>query len=84
VNITRYFKRYGFVNQKSPSATLSILSQRTSKLTWLKPLKKTFRKIAYLNNGKQPNLPDSHDPTFVNEHLRLNHGEALAYIQQQG
>jgi FkbM family methyltransferase len=84
VNITSYFKRYGFVNQESPSATLSILSQRTSKLTWLKPLKKTFRKIVYSNSGKQPNLPDSHDPTFVNEHLRVSHGEALGYIQQKG
>lgn len=84
VNITRYFKGHGFVNQKSPSTTLSILSRRTSKLVWLNPLKKKLRKIVFTRLGEQANLPDSHDPTFVNENLRIIHGGALSYIQQKG
>ena len=84
VNITRYFRQYGFINQKSPSASLSVLSQRTSKFTFLSPIKKIARKIIFRKKNGGHESPDAHDPTFVNQNLRHNNKEALGYIRQRG
>jgi FkbM family methyltransferase len=84
VEITRYFKSFNFVNQKSPSASLSVISSMTAKYPLLNPVKRSLRRFLFRRHARVNQIIDAHDPTFINENLRPMHQAALLHIRQRG
>lgn len=84
INIAKYLRNFAFINQHSPNVTLSVLSNATSRLTFLRPIKTFMRKMFYEQKRVIGSEIDVHDPTFINSKLKNNHLEALSKIKQQG
>ncbi len=84
VEITRYFKSFNFVNQNSPSASLSVISSMTAKYPLLNPFKRSLRRFLFRRHARANQSIDAHDPTFINENLKPMHQAALLHIRQRG